>query len=128
MFTDGRYTAQAAEEVKAAQVQIASGSPAVAAAQWLAAQAGVAMAGFDPARTTVADLTRWKSELPSRLRKGFFQAVPAPFVEQLRSVKDEDELVVMAEAALKGCQLFENILTVLRPGIAEIEVAAELEY
>ncbi len=40
MFTDGRYTAQAAEEVSAAQVQIASGSPAVAATQWLAAQAG----------------------------------------------------------------------------------------
>jgi Xaa-Pro aminopeptidase len=128
MFTDGRYTAQAAEEVKAAQVQIASGSPAVAATQWLAAQAGVAAAGFDPARTTVAELTRWKSELPSRLRKGFFQAVPAPFVEMLRMVKDEDELAVMAEAALKGCKLFEHILTVLRPGIAEVEVAAELEY
>ena len=89
---------------------------------------GVREAGFDPARTTVAELTRWKSELPSRLRKGFFQAVPAPFVEQLRMVKDEDELAVMAEAALKGCKLFEHILTLLRPGIAEIEVAAELEY
>jgi Xaa-Pro aminopeptidase len=133
LFTDGRYTAQAAEEVKAAQVQIASGSPAVAAAQWLAAQwlaaqAGVSMAGFDPARTTVAELTRWKSELPSGLRKAFFQAVPAPFVEMLRMVKDEDELEVMAEAALIGCKLFEHILTVLRPGIAEVEVAAELEY
>jgi Xaa-Pro aminopeptidase len=134
MFTDGRYTAQAAEEVKAAQVQIASGSPAIAATQWLAAQAGlaeqagVAMAGFDPARTTVAELTRWKRELPSRMRKGFFQAVPAPFVEMLRMVKDGDELAVMAEAALKGCKLFEHILTVLRPGIAEVEVAAELEY
>jgi len=128
MFTDGRYTAQAAEEVKAAQVQIASGSPAVAATQWLASQTGVAMAGFDPARTTVAELTRWKSQLPSRLRKGFFQAVPAPFVEMLRMVKDGDELAVMAEAALRGCKLFEHILTVLRPGIAEVEVAAELEY
>ncbi len=39
-----------------------------------------------------------------------------------------DELAVMAEAALMGCKLFEHILTVLRPGIAEVEVAAELEY
>ncbi len=128
LFTDGRYTAQAAEEVKAAQVQIASGSPAVAAAQWLAAQPGVAMAGFDAAKTSVADLARWKSELPSKLRKDFFQAVPAPFVELLRMVKDEDELALMAEAALTGCKLFEHILTVIRPGIAEIEVAAELEH
>ena len=128
LFTDGRYTAQAAEEVKAAQVEISSGSPAVAGAQWLAAQPGVAMAGFDAARTTVAELTRWKSELPSRLRKGFFQAVPAPFVELLRSIKDGDELALMAHAALVGCNLFEHILSVLRPGIAEVEVAAELEH
>jgi Xaa-Pro aminopeptidase len=85
LFTDGRYTAQAAEEVKAAQVQIASGSPAVAACNVAAqAQSGVAVAGIRPARTTVAELARWKSELPSRLRRGFLQAAPAPLVETLR--------------------------------------------
>jgi Xaa-Pro aminopeptidase len=128
LFTDGRYTAQAAEEVKAAQVEIASGSPAVAATQWLAAQAGVAMAGFDPAKTTVAELARWKSGMPSRMRRGFFQALPASLVEMLRTVKDGDELALMAEAARTGCKLFEHVLGVLRPEIAEIEVAAELEY
>ncbi len=128
LFTDGRYTAQAAEEVKAAQVEIATGSPAVAATQWLAAQAGVAMAGFDPAKTTVAELARWKSGLPSRMRRGFFQALPASLVEMLRTVKDGNELAIMAEAARTGCKLFEHVLGVLRPGIAEVEVAAELEY
>jgi Xaa-Pro aminopeptidase len=128
LFTDSRYTTQAAEEVQAAQVQIVPGSPAVAAAQWLAAQPGVSRSGFDPARTTVAELARWKSELPSRLRRSFLDAIPAPFVEPLRMVKDEDELAVMAEAALVGCRLFEGILEFLRPGIAEIDVAAELEH
>jgi Xaa-Pro aminopeptidase len=128
LFADSRYTTQAAEEVQAAQVQIVSSSPSVAAVQWLAAQPGVTMAGFDPARTTVAELARWKSELPSRLRRSFLEAIPAPFVELLRMVKDEDEFAVMAEAALVGCQLFEGILKFLRPGIAEIEVAAELEH
>ena len=128
LFTDGRYTAQAAEEARAAQVQIVSGAPAVAATQWLAAQTGVDMAGFDATRTTVAELARWKSELPGSLRRGFFQAIPAPFVELLRCVKDEDELELIAEAALAGCQLFEKILGFLRPGIAEVEVAAELEH
>jgi len=128
LFTDGRYTAQAAEEVQAAEVEIVSGSPAVAAVQWLAAQAQVNAAGFDPTRTTVAELGRWKLELPSRLRRGFLQAAPAPLVEILRCVKDEDELAVMAEAALLGCRLFELILGFMRPGIAEIEVAAELEH
>ncbi len=128
LFTDSRYTTQAAEEVQAAQVQIVASSPSVAAVQWLAAQPGVTMAGFDPARTTVAELARWKSELPSRLRRSFLEAIPAPFVELLRVVKDEDELAVMAEAALAGCRLFEGILRFLRPGVPEMAVAAELEH
>ena len=128
LFTDGRYTAQAAEEVQAAQVQIVSNSPSVAAVQWLAAQSGATVAGFDPARTTVAELAQWKLELPSRMRRGFLQAAPAPFVEILRCVKDDDELALMAQAALLGCRLFESILNSLRPGIPEVEVAAELEH
>ncbi len=119
---------QAVEEVQAPEVDIVKGSPAVAAVQWMAAQPGVELAGFDAARTTVADLKRWRSELPSRLRRSFFEELPAPFVEQLRMVKDEDELAVMAEAALVGCRLFEAILEFLRPGIAEIDVAGELEH
>jgi Xaa-Pro aminopeptidase len=128
LFTDGRYSAQAAEEVSAARVQIVTGPPAIAAVQWLAAQPGVELAGFDPARTTVAELARWKAELPSRLRRSFLSTIAAPIVEALRTVKDEDELAVMKEAALLGCRLFERILGVMRPGMREIEVAAELEH
>ncbi len=128
LFTDGRYTAQAAEEVQAAQVEIVSSSPAVAAVQWLAAQPGVEFAGFDPARTTVADLARWRAALPSRLRRAFLSTLPAPMVEPLRLIKDEDELALMIEAALVGCKLFDHILGFIRPGIAEIDVAAELEH
>jgi len=128
LFTDGRYTAQAAEEVAAAEVEIVSGSPAVSAVQWLAAQPGVDFAGFDPACTTVADLARWRAALPSRLRRSFLSIIPAPLVEPLRMVKDEDELALLVEAALVGCKLFEQILGFIRPGLAEFEVAAELEH
>ncbi len=128
LFTDGRYTTQAKEEVKSAQVEIVSGPPAVAAVQWLAAQPGVDFAGFDPAFTTVADLARWKAALPSRLRRSLLSAIAAPLVEPLRLVKDEEELAIMKEAAQLGCALFDHILTFLRPGLREIEVAAELEH
>jgi len=128
LFTDGRYKAQAGEEVESARVEIVSGSPAVAAVQWLAAQPGVEMAGFDPAWTTVAELARWKAALPSRLRRAFLSALPGPLVEPLRRIKDEDELALMVEAALTGCKLFEHILGFIRPGIREIDVAAELEH
>lgn len=128
LFTDGRYTAQAAEEVTAAQVQIVSSSPSVAAVQWLAAQPSVELGGFDPAYTTVAELTRWRAALPSGLRRTFLSALAAPLVEPLRWIKDEDELALMIEAALVGCKLFDHILGFIRPGLAEFEVAAELEH
>jgi len=128
LFTDGRYAAQAADEVQVAQVEIVSSSPAVAAVEWLAAQHGVEFAGFDPAWTTVAELARWKTALPSRLRRSFLPALACPLVEALRLVKDEDELALMAEAALVGCKLFDHILGFIRPGIEETEVAAELEH
>jgi Xaa-Pro aminopeptidase len=128
LFTDGRYTAQAAAEVSAAQVEIVSSSPAVAAIQWLAAQPGVDFAGFDPAWTSVADLERWKAALPSRLRRSLLTALPTALVQSLRLVKDEDELALMAQAALVGCKLFDHILGFLRPGLKEMEVAAELEH
>ena len=128
LFTDGRYTAQAAEEVRAAQVQIVSGGPAVAAVQWLAAQPGAETAGFDPVWTSVADLTKLRSSLPAKLRRSFLTPLAAALVEPLRLVKDEKELALMSKAALKGCDLFEHILGFLRPGLKEIDVAAELEY
>ena len=128
LFTDGRYRAQAAEQVKGAQVEIVSGAPAVSAVQWLAAQPGSESAGFDPAHTTVAELSRFRSELPSKLRRAFLTPLAVSLVEQLRLIKDEDEIKLMSEAALIGCQLFEHIITVIRPGIREVEVAAELEH
>jgi Xaa-Pro aminopeptidase len=128
LFTDGRYKAQAADEVKGAQVQIVSGSPAVAAVEWLAAQPGAEMAGFDPAWTSVADLARLKAALPARLRRGFLSALPAPLVEPLRLVKDAEELALMSQAALIGCKLFERMLGFIRSGLREVEVAAELEH
>jgi len=100
LFTDGRYTAQAAEEVKAAQVQIVASSPAVAAVEWLAAQIGVTSAGFDATHVTVAELARWKQALPLKLKKAFLAELAAPLVEPLRNLKDQDELALMSKAAL----------------------------
>jgi Xaa-Pro aminopeptidase len=132
MFTDGRYIVQAGAEVQGAQVEIVTRAPAVAAVEWLAAQAGASQqeqfAGFDPGYTTVAELQRWRAALPAKLRRNFLTPIAAPLVGPLRLVKDEDELQIMREAALLGCRLFDHMLGFLRPGLREIEVAAELEH
>ena len=128
LFTDSRYAEQAPQEVSSAEVEIVHRSVSEAAVEWMAAQPGVEFAGFDPTHTTVDHLTRWKAALPARLRRNFLSALAAPLVESLRQVKDADELALMSEAALVGCKLFEHILTFIRPGLAEFEVAAELEH
>jgi Xaa-Pro aminopeptidase len=128
LFTDGRYIAQAEEEVHSARVEIVPGFPASGAVQWMAAQHGLELVAFDAARTSVADLARLKASLPARLRRSFLSSLPAPFVETLRMIKDDDELAILADAALLGCRLFEHMLGFIRPGIPETAVAAELEH
>jgi Xaa-Pro aminopeptidase len=136
MFTDGRYIAQARAEVQAATVEILPRNAAIAAVEWLAAQltpqpgsqAAQQFAGFDPAYTTIADLQRWKAALPAKLRRSFLAPIAAPLVEPLRLIKDEDELRTMREAAVLGCRLFDHVLGFLRPGLRELDVAAELEH
>ena len=132
LFTDGRYTEQAAEEVKGGKsgtkVEIVPSAPAVAAVQWLAVQVGeTGTVGFDSAQTTVAELERWKTALPSKLRRKLLTPVKSA-VEPLRWLKDEDELAIMAEAAELGDDLFGHLLGFIQPGLAESAVAAELEY
>jgi Xaa-Pro aminopeptidase len=132
MFTDGRYTAQAREEVTGAEVEIVMRGPAISAVQWLAAQlgtqAGEQFAGFDPGWTSVAELQNWKAALPAKMRRTFLASIAAPLVEPLRLVKDKDELEILSAAALLGCKLFDHTLGFLRPGLREIDVAAELEH
>ncbi len=128
LFTDSRYKTQAAAEVSVAKVEIVASSPSVAAVQWLAAQSGVEFAGFDSTQTTVANLARYRAALPAHLRRSFLTPLAAPLIMPLRQIKDEDELELMIEAAITGCKLFEHILSFIRPGLAEFEVAAELEH
>lgn len=49
-------------------------------------------------------------------------------LDGLRSVKEEWELEYLAKAEAIGDAAFDHILKVIKPGITEMEVAAELEY
>ena len=115
--------------MKAAQVEIVSSSPAVAAVQWLAAQPGVEFAGFDPAWTTVAELARWKAALPSQLRRSFLSALAAPLVEPLAPGQGRRRTGAHVRGGADGLQaLRAHPRLSSGPGLREIEVAAELEH
>jgi Xaa-Pro aminopeptidase len=125
MFTDGRYTAQAREETSAARVVIAK-SARDESCKWLAST-GVSHCSFDPETTTVADSALYRKALPKGHRT-FFQPLTEPLMDELRLVKDEDELRLMKQAAQLGVDLFHQLLPQLEPGMPETIVAALLEH
>lgn len=49
-------------------------------------------------------------------------------VEQFRAVKDEDEIALLRQAEAIGDKAFEHVLSIIRPGMSEKEVAFELEF
>ena len=130
LVTDGRYTAQAQAEVKAAEVLIAKGPALAEACRWLA-RARVRQAHYDADTTTMAALRAMQEAVAGTVRGGakrFFQPLSAALVSAQRMLKDAREIEHMALAAALGVRLFEHMLGFLRPGLTENAVAAELEY
>jgi Xaa-Pro aminopeptidase len=124
-FTDGRYTEQAHQEVKAARIKIAPGkSASAAAADWLATQKSWRRIGIDAAHMTVAERAAFAKALPGKAR---LVAAPA-IVERMRMVKDPAEVAKIRAACHLGVSLFGRLLEVVRPGVSETQVAGELEF
>ncbi|MGE5206502.1 MAG: M24 family metallopeptidase [Chlamydiota bacterium] len=126
-FTDGRYSEQARAEVVGARVVIARKSPLAAAAEWMRRGAGRSqrqVAGIESEHLTVAARALIMRLLSSRVRL----RNTAGAVERLRMVKDEEEVARMRAAAKLGASLLDVVLPLIRPGITETTLAAEMEY
>jgi Xaa-Pro aminopeptidase len=126
-FTDVRYDTQAREQVKTAKIVIARKNVLNAVDEWIAAKhmksRGWSL-GIEADHFTVAQRKQLTGLLPSGVR---VKNAPA-LVEQARMVKDDDELACIRAAVNLGATLFDRALEVLRPGVKEAEVAAEMEY
>jgi Xaa-Pro aminopeptidase len=127
-FTDVRYDTQGREEVKGAKVVIAHKALLNTVGEWIGARRkGKSKSwalGVEAEHLTVAERKRLGDLLPSRVRLRDSSSL----VERARMVKDEDELGLIRSAVNAGAKLFDRALEVLRPGIKESEVAAEMEY
>jgi Xaa-Pro aminopeptidase len=125
LFTDGRYSAQAKEEVNGARIVIARKSPLVAAAEWLAAEQRSSKAvGIEPESITAGMRDRLASVLRGRAR---LRSAP-PLVERARMVKDAAEILRIRRAVELGASLFRIARKKIRLGVSEVEVAAAMEY
>ncbi|HLH07436.1 MAG TPA: aminopeptidase P family protein [Terriglobales bacterium] len=123
LFTDGRYQEQAKTEARGTRVVITAGSAVAAAAQWMAGHRVRAVA-IEAEHTTVALRAALRSMIPRSLKIRETQGL----VEELRMIKDANELQRIRNAVRLGSSLLDTALGVIRPGASEIEVAAEMEY
>lgn len=125
-FSDSRYDTQAHEEVKSAKVVIGCKSPLELLGQHLKRKRKPPRSwtlGIEPEHMTVAGKKRLSQFLPAGIRSKDIPAV----VESLRLVKDAEELALIRAAVNLGARLFERTREVLRAGVTEVEVAAEME-
>lgn len=120
LFTDFRYREQAPRQAAGFRV-IEHGPDAAETIAATLKELGVTRLAFEQHDVSYADYTAYKDKFKIPL-------VPADkFVEQLRMVKDDEEI----EQIRKACELvdrtFEHMLEVIRPGMTEKQVAIELE-
>ena len=119
LFTDSRYRLQAAGETRCS-VRIARGSLFAAVAKWLP-RSGIRRLGFDPKGLTHAAFLS--------LKGGALRLKPASgLVEGLRMVKSPAEIELIRRAVNIGSQAFDRCLRLARPGMSELDLAAELDH
>jgi Xaa-Pro aminopeptidase len=126
-FTDVRYDTQGRAEVNGAKVVIARQAVLTAMRLWMEARARKWkgwVIGIEAEHLTVAERKQVMDILPRGLRL----RNTVGLVERERIVKDDDEIGLIRAAVRLGAALFDRALEVLRPGVKETEVAAEMEY
>src|SRR5215470_3710396 len=122
-ITDGRYTQQAAGEVKHARVVIVKGAAIVEACK-RAEHSRIATLAFESDDLSFALAKHVSSQL-----RGKAKLKPASgLVEQLRLIKDADELERIRASVKLATSLFDRALKQARPGAPESAVAGDMEF
>ncbi len=122
-ITDPRYREQAGMEIRGMRTQVIFGRTFSAALQEMRLHEKIETLGFeaDHLSATIA------ANLKKLLRP--LRVLPlSGLVEELRSVKLEDELHAIRKAIAISEAVYLDILPLLQPGVTEIDIAAELTY
>ena len=121
-YTDGRYDQQAHDEVKSAKVVVGKKSAFTEACEG-AQKAKARTLGFEAEHLSYSAYKQM-----GLMVRGKTRLKPAAgLVEQLRLIKDADEISQIRASVLLAASLFQTALSVIKPGVAETQVAGELE-
>jgi Xaa-Pro aminopeptidase len=121
-YTDGRYTQQAAEQVEGAKVVIGKKAALLEAfARLHSAKLGTL--GFESEHLPHATYQQLAKVIRGKTRLRPLTGM----IEDLRAIKDPDEIEQIRAAVLLAASLFQTALSTIHPGITESLVAGELE-
>jgi Xaa-Pro aminopeptidase len=123
LITDGRFLAQARQETSRVRVLLQNGSLQSTTGEYLKGQGG-GRVGFSASQLTVA---QFRALRKAAGRRAQWVAADGQ-VEALRATKTTAEISQMRRAALLAGEVLEAALKLLKPGVRETEIGAEIEY
>lgn len=126
LITDSRYTEQAAKESNFTVIEECRSHNRQTILKECVEKEAISSdftMGYEDESMLCCEFARMKKALPVQVW------VPLEGrIDALRQVKTEEELTYLAKAEEIGDKAFTRLLKVLKPGMTELEVAAELEY
>ena len=123
LVTDGRFTVQAEQETQNVALVLQKDGPYRTCAEVLKRKRAK-RTGFDPKQVTVSQEDALKRAVGRAVR---LEKTPG-LVASLRARKDAAELAQMRKAAILASDVVEAAIKLLKPGVREFEVGAEIEY
>jgi len=123
LFTDPRFTIQAAEECTC-EVSIVTKTPLDHAALQAIRRKRLKRVGFEASRMLYDVHQRITKSLP----RGVTLKPIGPVVDRLRMVKSDDEIARIRRSVLTNSEAFERATRSIKAGARESAIAAELEY
>ena len=124
LLTDGRYTIQANEETSGVEVLIARKSLFAEAGGLLSQARTRKTVLYSPGQLTVSQFAALRKPAGHHAH----WRVDPGLVAGLRGVKDAEEIDAMKQAADLASAVVEDVLPIIRPGLLENELAAEIEF
>jgi Xaa-Pro aminopeptidase len=122
LITDFRYVEQAAAQAPLFEVVQYQGT-IIPTLESLIKSKEISALGFEGSFLTYEKYVQFKEKLNI---KGFITM--GSLIENLRIIKDSQEINLIKEAVRISDSAFSHILQYIKPGIAELEIAAEMEY
>jgi Xaa-Pro aminopeptidase len=123
LWVDPRYTLQAREQAFGVDVIEEKKGILKGAAGWLGKNAVRGLA-YEATNLTCAQFEQLRAEVGGRVRL----KAAGDLIEDLRVVKDRDEIEAMRRAGQVTAEVFADLLACVKPGVKECDLAAEVDY